>query len=706
MKPWAGWLVAGFGLALPMAAGAAQVVDLAAPAATVRIEPQHVAAGAVETAADGVAQRRYTFAPAPAPALTLAPAQGTWDWRGQGELHLRVQNAMPWAVTLDVVVDSGTGRQLRATVGLPAGPAQMLVLPLAPTSPLAFGMQKGPARPFDDGGTRVLLATTVVGQFDAAAVHAVRVSMPAPQAPQSILLGRLDTVPGTPVLHAAYTGIVDRYGQYTREEWPEKIASDAALRAAVKRSPAAAPTTGEDRYGGRLGVRLSATGWFHTQKSGGRWWLVTPDGHGFFSLGVDATTAEGTRTYVQGREAMFRDLPPDSGAFAAFHGSGDSRDAQRGAGAGRCCDYGRWFDFYAANLYRVDGQGWLAAWRTRTLARLKAWGFNTLADWSDPALGAMHQLPYTRELDIRGEVGSVSTGRDLWGRMPDPFDPRFAPAVDAAAAEAAQGVRNDPWLLGYFAGNELSWAAWSADGRWALAIGTLRGEARSAAKQAFIADLKKKYATPGKLASAWGIALPSWTALEATNFPAPTPNAAHPAIAADYSAWLSRYAERFFRTVAEAIHRHDPHHLYLGSRFAMKTPEAVAMCAKYCDVVSFNVYADLPQHGFDAAAMRQLDKPVLISEFSFGSDDRGPFGNGVVSVETEAQRGVAYAHYLRAAASDPDIVGVHWFEYVDEPVTGRLLDGENSHFGLVGVTDIPFAGFVEAVRKANESVRH
>jgi hypothetical protein len=60
---------------------------------------------------------------------------------------------------------------------------------------------------------------------------------------------------------------------------------------------------------------------------------------------------------------------------------------------------------------------------------------------------------------------------------------------------------------------------------------------------------------------------------------------------------------------------------------------------------------------------------------------------------------------VQAAAADPSIVGAHWFEYADEPVTGRLLDGENSHIGLVGITDVPFHGFVEAVRKANLSLR-
>jgi len=34
-------------------------------------------------------------------------------------------------------------------------------------------------------------------------------------------------------------------------------------------------------------------------------------------------------------------------------------------------------------------------------------------------------------------------------------------------------------------------------------------------------------------------------------------------------------------------------------------------------------------------------------------------------------------------------------------VTGRLLDGENGHFGLVGITDVPFQGFVDSVRRSN-----
>jgi hypothetical protein len=681
-------------------------IDLAAPASTTPVTLDHVRReGAPQTVAAFTLQR-YTFEASAAPTLTVTPPRGAWS--AGGELHVQVQNAMPWAVTLTVDIDGASPDQhLHTQVGLPAGPAQTLVIPLHAASPRSMGMQAAPPMPFDDHGRAILLATTVEGALDPRAVRALRLGIPAPQAAQTLLLGRVEAVPSQDLQRAAYSGIVDRYGQASRARWPEKIDSDAALRAAHAHErraleQAKAASAGLDAYGGRLDVpQLARTGWFHTQKRDGRWHLVTPDGHAFFSLGVNAVITDGGRSYVEGREFMFRDLPPDRGEWAAFYGSDDNRSQDQGASRGIGYNHGRWFDFYAANLYRVDGKHWLAAWRTRALDRLQAWGFNTLGNWSDDALGQAHRLPYTRSIDIAGDYANVSSGYDYWGRMPDPFDPRFVGATERAVAKASADVRDDPWLLGYFADNELAWAGSGAQGRWGLVLGTLAGDAESPAKQALIAMLRKQYVTPETLAAAWGIALTSWDALDAAGFAAPVPDEAHPAIARDYSAWLRRYADTYFRTVAEAIRRHDPHHLFLGGRFAVRTPEAVAACAAYCDVVSFNVYADLPQHGLDLAALHALDKPVLIGEFAFGSTDRGPFGAGPVAVWNEQQRGEAYAKFVAAAAADPNIVGAHWFDYADQPVTGRLLDGENSHFGLVGITDVPFGEFVEAVRAVN-----
>jgi hypothetical protein len=119
--------------------------------------------------------------------------------------------------------------------------------------------------------------------------------------------------------------------------------------------------------------------------------------------------------------------------------------------------------------------------------------------------------------------------------------------------------------------------------------------------------------------------------------------------------------------------------------------------------VSFNVYRE-DLAGEEWKRFHTLGKPALIGEFQFGSTDTGLFWPGLFDVAAEEQRGPAYAGYLRSALANPDIVGCHWFQYVDEPLTGRLLDGENGHMGFVSVADVPYAGLVSAAREANLSL--
>ncbi len=719
-----------------------------------------------ELAAEGEPLRRITFNPSDNPSLRLTPQAGQWDWSQANVMSLRIQSAMDWALTLDVRIESSDGKVLTSRIALPAGPAQTLLVPLHATSPRARGMRAGPPMPWTNNAQRLLLADTVEGELDASQVTAVSLSLSHPDAAQSILLGRFGVRAGDETEKALFTGIVDAYGQYTRGQWPEKINSDAQLKSAAAKEKSQlqdwlAKRPKQDRFGGLLGgPEFEAKGFFRTEKRDDRWYLVTPEGHPFYSLGVNAVSTEHSATYVEGRESMFGALPTEGEPLAVYYGSSDHH-SDTGAAKGRNFDRGRWFDFYSANLQRTYSEQPCAEeisaptapaaaadvteqaieqsteqaqatpepaaiapavaakvaqcptkgfdrerWTNHTLERLQAWGFNTVGNWSEPALGAEKRVPYTIPLSISGDYKTISTGLDWWGGMPDPFDPRFAMATERAVAIAARDHRDDPWLVGFFADNELGWAGPGDDlkARYALAYGTLRLTTDVPAKRAFLKLLRDKYRNQQGLSKAWGIELPAWELMEDPGFEAPLPNPEHPAIEQDFQRFQRLFADTYFKTIADALNWHAPNHLLLGGRFAASTPEAVASCAQYCDVLSFNFYTREPQQGYDFTALRALDKPLLVAEFHFGSRDRGPFWGGVAEVYKEEERGPAYAHFLERALAEPSIVGLHWFQYLDQPVTGRLLDGENGHLGLIGITDRPFQGFVEAVRKANLKV--
>ncbi|MFK8332456.1 beta-galactosidase [Pseudomonas sp. BJa5] len=715
----------------PLLAGQQTLFSFVRPAAVVNVQttdaslPQYNA----EQTAEGEVLRRVVFNPAQRPSLRLSPQAGTWDWSTATAMTLRLQSGMDWPLTVDVTVLGSDGKTLTSRIDLPAGPAQTVVVPLKASSPLSQGMRAGPPMPWTHEGQRWLL-TSSAGDLDLKQVVSVTLSMNQPDVAQSLMIERFGIQDDDALQKAVYRGLIDAYGQSTRGRWPEKIASDDQLKAALSREQqqlkgwlAERSHLKRDKFGGLSnGLQFEAKGFFRTEKHDGRWYLVTPEGHPFYSLGVNAVTPEGGRTYVAGRESMFTALPQAGEPLAQFYGEGNNNDGN-GSANGRNFNQGRWFDFYAANLERSHGKPCTSTaatdttaavpcpapafdpqrWRGHTLDRLQAWGFNTLGNWSEPALGKTDRVAYTLPLSIVGDYTSISTGMDWWGRMPDPFDPRFAMATERAVAIATRDHRDDPWLIGYFADNELAWAAPGNDpkARYALAYGTLRLTTDVPAKRAFLKQLRDKYRNQAGLSKAWGIDLAAWELMEDPGFEPPQPSPEHPEIEADFKYFQKVFAETYFKTISDALKWHAPNHLLLGGRYAVSTPEAVQACAEFCDVLSFNFYTPKPQDGYDFSQLNALDKPVLVSEFQFGSRDRGPFWPGPMEVAKEEARGPAYAAFLKAALAEPSIVGVHWFQYLDQPASGRLLDGENGHFGLVGITDVPFQGFVDSVRKSN-----
>jgi len=123
---------------------------------------------------------------------------------------------------------------------------------------------------------------------------------------------------------------------------------------------------------------------------------------------------------------------------------------------------------------------------------------------------------------------------------------------------------------------------------------------------------------------------------------------------------------------------------------------AFKAAAKYCDVVSYNLYwGDVAGFKLPGGA----DYPVIIGEWHAGALDRGMFMPGLISVANQKERGEFYERYATRVLKNPLFVGCHWFQYRDQATTGRSLDGENYQIGFVDVVDTPYPETIAACRE-------
>jgi len=620
------------------------------------------------------------------PGIALPAPGGHWDLSPFAQVALEVKNAGAVPVTVHCRVDNpgadGVNHCLTGSVTLGPGRTGTLKVPLHRTSDdtlggKLFGMRGYPVAAGGKGTidpknvTRLLI---FVGKpeadhlFEVAGIRATGAYLP----PTAWVT---DADPFFP--------FIDTFGQYLHKDWPGKTHSlddFAARREQEAKDLAAHPGPKDwDKYGGSLTApALKATGFFRAEKAGGKWWLVDPDGRLFFSNGIDCVRSQ-EGTPIDNRENWFADFPGKLPEFADFLTRGRARPGQNDGRPPQM------FCFNRANLLRKYGPDWHALSSKIAHERLRSWGLNTIGNWSDESTFLMRLTPYTDSIGSRGSK-MIIAGQDSYARFPDAFDASFADAL-RQSMEAKRGKSaGDAWCIGYFSDNELFWD----DDGLSLAVAALKSPPEQAAKKVFVADLQAKYGDIAKLNEAWGTAHASWDALLESR-DAPDQQKAE----ADLAAFYSKLGEQYFRTAREAVKAVAPSQLYLGCRFAWINPRAAAAAAKYCDVVSYNIYH---RSAADFQFTGGADVPLIIGEFHFGALDRGLFHPGAVAVANQEARAQAYKDYVLGVLAHPQFVGCHWFQYQDEPVTARGYDKENMQIGFLDVCDTPYPEIIEASR--------
>lgn len=480
---------------------------------------------------------------------------------------------------------------------------------------------------------------------------------------------------------------IDRYGQSVHSRWPGKVKSDADLLAAnrdeARRSRGLTPPAGRDRFGGatNLGWHEHATGYFRVAKRKGIWWLVTPLGNPCFYIGVDSIAGlQWERTPVTDREFLFQWIPPKRGATAAAWNRNDWGGT----------DGTETVAFQSTNMLRKYGPNWMRIAKQAASRRLRQWGFSGGGKWGNVA-----DLPFTPVLG-HYEVPNIA-------RHPDIYDGAIQQKFrDELKKQMGKDIRN-PLVLGWSVGNEYDEIITPEEVTTILSkpAGT---PAKDALCRTALEDLYDNSAE--RLSQAWGISVTGIEDLCAATAVPP---------AADVEKLRLSYARDYYSFIYRTVKDLDPNHLYLGFWIVpgwWVNEADWTVSAPFCDVIGYDRYANDFEDPALAALVKASAKPILCGEYSFPPTYRGERGFGFygTNVPDEKTAVAMYTRWLGAALREPYCVGSVWFQYRDQPLSGRgpgrgkaLVHGEHYAFGVVDLCDRPKWELVTGMRKANQA---
>ncbi|MBI4559752.1 MAG: hypothetical protein HY706_19350 [Candidatus Hydrogenedentes bacterium] len=415
-------------------------------------------------------------------------------------------------------------------------------------------------------------------------------------------------------------------------------------------------------------IQEKPTGFFYTKEIEGRWWLIDPNGQGFYIVGTDHCNYN-----VHWCEKL--GYAPYARNVAAKYGSEEK-------------------------------------WAAATAERLAEWGFNTLAANHSPSL-RHRRFPHIEFLSLGTSFARLDDlcPQTTWTGFPNVFSTAWPAHCDELARKSCAPSKDDPWLIGYFLDNELEWFGKNHK-PWGLFDEAWKKPAGHAAKQAWIVFLKSELRDVQAFQQNWGVTVESLDALAQHVEPQPPRNERAQEIA---RRWVRQVADEYFRTCAEAVRRHDPNHLIFGCRFAGDAPEVWDIAGKYCDIVSFNMYPRIdgdygvPEKVIETiqAWHRKANKPMIITEWSFPALDTPlPSTHGAgMRVDTQAQRARCFEHFQSLMFRFSFMVGTNYFMYVDEPALGiSSTFPENTNYGLVNEQDEPYPELTAAARTINRKV--
>jgi hypothetical protein len=468
--------------------------------------------------------------------------------------------------------------------------------------------------------------------------------------------------------------LTDQFGQWARKEWPGKIKTETELKTLLenqlRNAESASFPQNWSRFGGWKNVKFEATGFFRTQHDGNRWWMVDPEGYAFVSVGIDCIRNNASGV-VTGQQDLFEWLPdPSDEIYKEIYTERE--------------DY-RQVDFYKANFIRVFGKDWREKWETITSGQIREFGINTIANWSDSEYARKARIPYVLPLSR-----FPSTEVKLFRDFPDVFDTEYQNNAKQFAQQL-EDYKDDPYLIGYFLRNEPNWAFGAHD----IAFEMFATNQVSQSKNTFVNWLSQRYPSVSELNKSWNLNLAGFEEMTSEVFNA------YPSEKAKEDFW--KFSEilvaKYVNVPCDEVEKVDPNHLNLGMRYAWISSDLLYKAGERFDVFSINGYGN-PGPPQTSEIAKISGKPVMIGEFHFGATDRGLPATGIQGALNQEERGKAYRYYVEQGLARPELIGIHYFQWLDQPVFGRF-DGENYNIGFLDICNQPYKELTEAAKQTH-----
>lgn len=416
-----------------------------------------------------------------------------------------------------------------------------------------------------------------------------------------------------------------------------------------------------DKYGGLKSLVTDASGFFEVDTLDGRMWLITPEGHGYFHLGIDRVRAGDLKTAGQ----IFQD----------FYGNSDDS----------------LFNDMLDITERLGFSGWGFECEMNT----------ELSDENqdDTRFYIESQKPFTMIIRICYNLlafqnsGLSEAGYDLYDEVfPDVYSQEWEKKVDYRVELICSRLVNNPYLIGYFIGNELQFEL-EPRSNWTLRLTSL--DPGEPGKIAFQECMEDRYETIESFNDVYGDSigylLDTFDDLQEVDY-----------LSLEYddsAEFLQRIIDRLFTVCREKIDKYDPNHLFLGSRIASSFTsfEALDTVADHVDILSVIQYGMAQKQTWNYLTQR-YNKPILHVEFSFLSADTGYDNSPYPEVPTQLDRGIEYKKLVETEARFGNIVGINWFAFYDH---GRIW----KNYGIIdSITNEEYTELTDYMVETNSQI--